>query len=344
MAGKYLIVGLGNPGRKYAKTRHNAGFHVVDALARRHNLPTWTEERKALTTDGRIQGKRVLLAKPQTYMNLSGEAVRALYDYYNIAIDQIIVVYDDLDLPLGTLRLRDKGGHGGQNGVRNIIQHLGTKKFSRVRFGIGRPPGRMKAKNYVLQPFHGDDAQLAQEVVETAANAIETWLQDGIQTAMSHYNGDVTETPPPSQEPDPKEQLAVAERAHELKSDDPRPLEKMAQLYQQLQRPDDAAQARVKLGELFQGRGNLKATIYQWQQAIKLQPDLTDIREELAHVYEEQQDPDRALRAWLDLATYHEKQNNLHGAMHAVLEALRVDPKNPEAQARETAYRKQLTM
>ena len=116
MSSKYLIVGLGNPGRDYAQTRHNVGFWVVDELAKRHALPAFSSERKALATDGLIKERRVLLVKPQTYMNLSGEAVRSLLDYYKIDTAQLIVVHDDLDLPLGTLRLRQTGGHGGQNG------------------------------------------------------------------------------------------------------------------------------------------------------------------------------------------------------------------------------------
>ncbi|MCA9896488.1 MAG: aminoacyl-tRNA hydrolase, partial [Anaerolineae bacterium] len=150
MSDKYLIVGLGNPGRQYQNTRHNVGFWVVAELARRHNLSSPKSERKSYVLDGTIAGKRVIAAMPQTYMNLSGEAVRALVDFYKIPLENIIVVHDDLDTPLGTLRLRQTGGHGGQNGVRNIILHLGTQEFARVRFGIGRPNGKMTARDYVL--------------------------------------------------------------------------------------------------------------------------------------------------------------------------------------------------
>lgn len=189
MSERYLIVGLGNPGDKYEKTRHNMGFFVVDELARRHNLSFGRTERRARVADGIIADRRVLLAKPQTYMNASGEAVRSLVDFYRIDTDRIMVICDDLDIPLGTLRLRKGGGHGGQNGVRSIIQHLNTQDFQRARLGIGRPPGRMDPAAYVLKPFAGDDAILAAQVVDRAADAVETWLRDGIELAMTRYNG-----------------------------------------------------------------------------------------------------------------------------------------------------------
>lgn len=191
MTGRWLIVGLGNPGKDYEKTRHNMGFFVVDELARRHNLSFGRTERKAKVADGMIAGKRVLVAKPQTYMNASGEAVRALVDFYKLDTDALIVISDDLDIPLGTLRLRKTGSHGGQNGVRSIIQHLGTQEFARVRCGIGRPPGKMDPAAYVLRPFAGDDAILAMQVVSKAADSVETWLRDGLEIAMTRYNGNV---------------------------------------------------------------------------------------------------------------------------------------------------------
>lgn len=191
MAERALIVGLGNPGKQYENTRHNVGFMAVDELARRHALSFGRAERKAVCADGLIAGRRVLLAKPQTYMNLSGEAVRALVDFYRIALADILVIADDLDLPIGTLRLRPGGGHGGQNGLRSIIQHLGTQDFARGRIGIGRPPGRMDAAAYVLRPFEGDDAITARLTIERAANAAEAWLADGLEAAMTRYNGSV---------------------------------------------------------------------------------------------------------------------------------------------------------
>ncbi len=190
---RHVIVGLGNPGDKYAKTRHNMGFFTVDELTRRHNLSFGRTERKAKVADGLIAGKRVLLVKPQTFMNSSGEAVRALVDFYKLDADpeRLIVAYDDIDLALGTLRLRKGGGHGGQNGVRSVIQHLGGPDFARARMGIGRPPGRMDPAAYVLKPFAGDDAILAGQLVDRAADAIETWLREGIELAMTRHNGTV---------------------------------------------------------------------------------------------------------------------------------------------------------
>ena len=191
MPERYLIVGLGNPGKKYEKTRHNFGFMVVDELARRYGMSFGKTERKAKTTDGMIREKRVLLVKPQTYMNESGVAVRKLVDFYKIELDRFIVVHDDLDIPLGTLRLRSMGGAGGQKGLRSIIQHLGTQQFSRVRCGIDRPPGRMDPMDYVLRPFAGDDVITANIVVDRAADSVETWLVEGIDLAMTRHNGSI---------------------------------------------------------------------------------------------------------------------------------------------------------
>ena len=193
MTERYLIVGLGNPGKKYDNTRHNVGFLVMDELARRYGLTFGKTERKAKTADGIIREKRVLLVKPQTYMNLSGGSVRALLDFYKIEIENIIVVHDHLDLPLGVLRMRKMGGAGGQNGMKSIIQHLGTQEFTRVRFGIGRPPGRMNPAAYVLKAFAGDDEITMRIVVDRVSDAIETWLTDGVDLAMTRHNGHIDE-------------------------------------------------------------------------------------------------------------------------------------------------------
>lgn len=193
-----MIVGLGNPGPKYENTRHNMGFRVVDELARRMNVRVETKERKALTADGLFLGRRVLLVKPQTYMNLSGEAVRALLDFYKIDDDHLMVAYDDIDLPLGTIRLRKTGSAGGQKGMANILQHLGHQEVARVRIGIDRPPGRLPAADYVLRPFTGDDEITARIMVDRAADAIETWLTEGIELAMTRHNGTADEKNPAS--------------------------------------------------------------------------------------------------------------------------------------------------
>lgn len=197
----YLILGLGNPGREYDETRHNVGFRVVDELARRYNLSFGKKERKAVVATGVILGKKVILAKPQTYMNLSGEAARSLLDFYKVEVPRILVVADDLDIPLGTIRLRKSGSAGGQNGVKSIIQHLGTQEFSRLRFGIGRPPGKMQAKDYVLGVFKDDDAILAAQIVDRAADAAETWLRDGIELAMTRHNGNIDDPKPTPKQP-----------------------------------------------------------------------------------------------------------------------------------------------
>jgi PTH1 family peptidyl-tRNA hydrolase len=201
MADWYLIVGLGNPGREYENSRHNVGFGVVDELARRYGLTFGKKERKAVVATGVIQGKKVILAKPQTYMNLSGEAVRALADFYKVEVERLLIVSDDLDLPLGVLRLRKEGSAGGQRGLKSIIQHMGTQAFNRLRFGIGRPPGRMDPKDYVLQTFKGDDAILAAEVTDHAADAVETWLTAGIELAMSRHNGPTETAARPQETP-----------------------------------------------------------------------------------------------------------------------------------------------
>lgn len=188
MAAPYLIVGLGNPGPQYARNRHNVGFQVLDRLAARHGLSFSRTMHRALVAEGHIDGRRVILAKPLTYMNNSGEAVGALVRYFNIPLEQVLVVYDDMDLPQGALRLRPKGGSGGQRGMQSIIHHLGTEVFPRLRVGIGRPPGRMDAAAYVLQNFSPDEETIMEEVRERAADAIETWLREGLQAAMNRFN------------------------------------------------------------------------------------------------------------------------------------------------------------
>lgn len=190
MSGMFLVVGLGNPGREYANTRHNIGFRCVDALAARHSLSFEDKKKsKAKIALGSIQGQRVLLAKPQTYMNLSGSAVQGLAAFYQIPPAQMMVIFDDLDLPVGTLRIRSKGGSGGHKGVTNIIQRLGTQGFSRIRVGIGRPDTPVDPASYVLQPFEGSDEVEIAEAVERVILAVETWLTDGIDLAMNRYNG-----------------------------------------------------------------------------------------------------------------------------------------------------------
>ncbi len=188
----YLIVGLGNPGREYAQTRHNAGFLLVDRLAERLGTRFRRLQFKALTTDARYGAHKVILAKPQTYMNLSGQAVGALVRFYKVPPERLLVAYDDLDLPLGTVRLRPKGGHGGHKGMRSIIERLGTQEFPRLRLGIGRPPGRMDAADYVLQRFSPDELLLMETAWTRGLEGILRWLDEGLEAAMNFVNAPPT--------------------------------------------------------------------------------------------------------------------------------------------------------
>jgi PTH1 family peptidyl-tRNA hydrolase len=184
-----LVVGLGNPGTEYSAHRHNIGFRVVETLARAHGL-TFSRQKhaRARVADGHIRGRQVILVKPQTYMNKSGTSVSRVCQAFKIAPERILVVYDDLDLPLGRLRLRPEGGSGGHKGMRSIIQSLGTQSFPRLRVGIDRPPGRMDPADYVLQPFSEDEQGSLDGVTEAASAAIECWIADGITAAMDRFN------------------------------------------------------------------------------------------------------------------------------------------------------------
>ena len=183
-----MIVGLGNPGPRYTHNRHNVGFQIVDELAQKHDLPFDKRQFKALIASGRIHGQRVLLVKPQTYMNLSGEAVQPLVRYYQVELPDLMVVFDDMDLPLGVIRLRPFGGAGGHNGMKSIIQRLGSNRFPRLRVGIDRPPGRMDPAAYVLQDFSPEEEALMAQVRDRAVRALETWLDAGIDAAMNAFN------------------------------------------------------------------------------------------------------------------------------------------------------------
>jgi PTH1 family peptidyl-tRNA hydrolase len=186
--GWLLLVGLGNPGPKYARNRHNAGFHCLDRLAEAYPMAFDTKRDKAEVALGRVAGRRVVLAKPQTFMNESGVAVGALARFYKVEPPQILVIYDDLDLPHGTLRLRPHGSAGGHRGMLSIMQHLGTRDFPRLRVGIGRPPGRMPPKAYVLQDFGADEWTEMQEVYARAVAAIESFIVAGVKEAMNRFN------------------------------------------------------------------------------------------------------------------------------------------------------------
>lgn len=185
---RYLVVGLGNPGREHQSNRHNLGFMTVDRLAHRHNIPLSRVQQRAIIGQGTIEGQPVILAKPQTYMNASGESVGALARYYEVPLSNVMVIYDELDIPFGSLRLREKGGPGGHNGMRSIIQHLG-EAYPRLRLGIGRPPGRMPPAAFVLQDFSKDELPIVDEVLTSAVSAVETYIRAGIDLAMSRHNG-----------------------------------------------------------------------------------------------------------------------------------------------------------
>lgn len=187
----YLIVGLGNPGPKYHNNRHNVGFMVADALGDRANIPIRRFEFRALIGKGDFADTRLILAKPQTYMNNSGQAVSALVNFYKIPTEKILVVHDDLDLPFGTLRMRPQGGAGGQRGVGSIIAKLNTIEFARLRVGIGRPPGRMDPSDYVLHDFDPPEEEMLPEILDSAVKAIRLFIEEDIEQAMNKFNGSV---------------------------------------------------------------------------------------------------------------------------------------------------------
>jgi PTH1 family peptidyl-tRNA hydrolase len=188
----YLVVGLGNPGASYRNTPHNAGFWVCDALAERHHLSAPAKKFKGWFRRGRIKGEDVGLLMPQTYMNRSGESVAEAVRYLPVEIDDLIVVYDEMDLVAGQLRLRPAGGHGGHNGMRSLIEHLGTKDFIRVRVGVGRPPPGRDPTSHLLSQMRPAEKRRFEETVERAASAVEAIMFEGIEAAMNRYNG-----PPP---------------------------------------------------------------------------------------------------------------------------------------------------
>jgi peptidyl-tRNA hydrolase, PTH1 family len=189
----YLIVGLGNPGREYKETRHNAGFMLLDRLAQRLGEKFTRLESRALVTKATYQERRLILAKPQTYMNESGKAVGALSRFYKVPLDNLLVIYDEVDLPLGTLRLRPGGGSAGQKGMRSIIDRLGSETFPRLRIGIGRPPGRMDAADYVLQKFSKSEAEIAAQMLDRAVDAVLVYVTAGLDKAMNMYNNPALE-------------------------------------------------------------------------------------------------------------------------------------------------------
>jgi PTH1 family peptidyl-tRNA hydrolase len=189
--GPFLIAGLGNPGRKFEHNRHNVGFMLLNRLASKLGSTFGNVEAKALVAKTIYLGERVILVKPQTYMNNSGSAVSSLVHFYKAPLDNLLVAYDDVDLPLGTLRLRPSGGSAGQKGMQSIMERLGTDEFPRLRIGTGRPPGKMEASDYVLQDFPSAEAILLGETLDRGVEAVLTFLKDGLERAMNFYNSDL---------------------------------------------------------------------------------------------------------------------------------------------------------
>ncbi len=183
-----LVVGLGNPGRRYRGTRHNVGWEVLDRLARRLKVAVDRDEGWALVGTARLGRRRVLLAKPQTFVNLSGTAVDDLRRRHRIRPEEVLVIVDDLDLPLGRLRLRPGGSHGGHRGLRSVLDALGTEDVPRLRIGIGRPPAGVDPADYVLTPFTPDERAVVEPALDRAAEAAEVALREGLQTAMTRFN------------------------------------------------------------------------------------------------------------------------------------------------------------
>ena len=185
----YIIAGLGNPGQPYEGTRHNAGFDVIDVLAEAYNISVDYRKNRALIGKGIIEGQKVILAKPQTYMNLSGESIRGLVDYYKVDEEsELIVIYDDVSLDPGQIRIRKKGSAGGHNGIKSIIAHLGTEVFPRVKVGVGQKPRQYDLADYVLGRFSQVERPVMEDAFEEAAEAAIAVVEDGIDAAMNRFN------------------------------------------------------------------------------------------------------------------------------------------------------------
>lgn len=185
----FIIAGLGNPTDRYTNTRHNAGFRVIDELAKRNNIPLNNKKFNAVCGNGVIGGSKVLLLKPQTYMNNSGESIRAAVDFYKLDPEtELLIIYDDISLDIGQLRIRAKGSAGGHNGIKSIIEHLGSQAFPRVKVGVGAKPAGFDLADYVLSVFPEEERAAIQEGIEDAAKATELILNDSIEAAMNQYN------------------------------------------------------------------------------------------------------------------------------------------------------------
>lgn len=185
---RYLIVGLGNPGPEYRSTRHNVGFRVIDCLAERHRIDTSKTQKRAFVGSGTIGDVPVVLAKPITFMNLCGESIAPLMRMFELRPEDVIVVYDDMDLPVARLRVRQEGSAGGHNGIKSLIQHLRSESFPRVRIGVGRPGQTAGAVDHVLSKFSRDEIEPIAQTVELAADAVEVIVAEGVPAAMNRFN------------------------------------------------------------------------------------------------------------------------------------------------------------
>jgi PTH1 family peptidyl-tRNA hydrolase len=184
----YIIIGLGNPTREYQATRHNIGFDVITQIADDYNISLDTKKHKAICGKGMINGEKIVLAKPQTYMNLSGESVRELVDFYKVLPQEIIVIYDDISLEVGQLRLRKQGSAGGHNGIKSIIAHLGTQEFSRIKVGVGDKPEGWDLADYVLSRFAEAEQPIIRDAIKNSSEAVKTIITEGFDAAMNIYN------------------------------------------------------------------------------------------------------------------------------------------------------------
>ena len=216
-----LIVGLGNPGSEYAKTKHNGGWMFVDRMAERIGATGWEEKEKGMVAEGRVGAEKVLLVKPMTYMNNSGECVDPLMRWYKLGPEDVLVVHDDMDIPAGTIRIRKKGSAGGHNGIKSLIAHIGSEKFIRVRIGIGRPlPGRTVI-NHVLEPFAAEDVPRIAEAIEYLQPAVDCIINEDVDMAMNRYNPKKVKKAKNSQQAEAGEQIekaagaGQAEEAHD---------------------------------------------------------------------------------------------------------------------------------
>ena len=216
-----LIVGLGNPGSEYAKTKHNVGWMFVDRMAERIGATGWKEKEKGMVAEGRVGAEKVLLVKPMTYMNNSGECVGPLMRWYKLGPEDVLVVHDDMDIPAGTIRIRKKGSAGGHNGIKSLIAHIGSEKFIRVRIGIGRPlPGRTVI-NHVSEPFAAEDVPRIAEAIEYLQPAVDCIINEDVDMAMNRYNPKKVKKAKNSQQAEAGEQIekaagaGQAEEAHD---------------------------------------------------------------------------------------------------------------------------------